>query len=213
MSKGPDLPRSFVGLALAVHALAVLSATWRYVVAPGGYPYGDDMSSHVAEVAMVARYLRHLDFDLWFPHENLGYPMFLAYQPLPALFGGFLTALTPLTPATYVKGANVILWSLVPATWFLGARWLGLSRSAALAFGLLVTHISDWRDFGLGVESIAYKGLFTQSFGMVLLPLALGSFHKKVILGEGRWSDVVVLQWLTWLSHVFFGLFGAGGGT
>ena len=92
MSKGPDLPRSFVGLALAVHALAVLSATWRYVAAPGGYPYGDDMSSHVAEVAMVARYLRHLDFDFWFPHENLGYPMFLAYQPLPAFLGGLLTA-------------------------------------------------------------------------------------------------------------------------
>jgi hypothetical protein len=209
MSKGPDLPRSFVGLALFVHALAVLSATWRYVAAPDGYPYGDDMSSHVAEIAMVAQYLRHLDFDFWFPNENLGYPMFLAYQPLPALVGGLLTSLTPLDPAMYVKGANVILWSLVPATWFLGGRWLGLSRLQALAFGLLVTHISDWRDFGLGVESIAYKGLFTQSFGMVLLPLALGSFHKKVVLGEGRWSDVVLLQWLTWLSHVFFGLFGS----
>ena len=209
MPKGPDLPRSFVGLAVAVHAFAVLSATWRYMTAEHGYPYGDDMSSHVAEVAMVARYLRHLDFDLWFPHENLGYPMFLAYQPLPALVGGLLAALTPLEPATYVKGANVILWSLVPATWFLGGRWLGLSRIQALAFGLLVTHVSDWRDFGLGVESIAYKGLFTQSFGMVLLPLALGSFHRKVVLGEGRWSDVVVLQWLTWLSHVFLGLFGS----
>ena len=207
--KGSDLPRSFVGLALAVHALAVLAATWRYMTVEHGYPYGDDMSSHVAEVAMVARYLRQLDFDFWFPHENLGYPMFLAYQPLPALFGGLLTALTPLEPATYVKGANVILWSLVPATWFLGGRWLGLSRIQALAFGLLVTHVSDWRDFGLGVESIAYKGLFTQSFGMMFLPLALGSFHRKVIHGEGRWSDVVALQWLTWLSHVFFGLFGS----
>src|SRR6185436_14608791 len=120
--KGPDLPRSFVGLALAVHALAVLAATWHYMTVAHGYPYGDDMSSHVAEVAMVAQYLRHLDFDFWFPDENLGYPMFLAYQPLPALFGGFLTALTPLDPATYVKGANVILWSVVPTTWFLGAR-------------------------------------------------------------------------------------------
>jgi hypothetical protein len=209
MSSERDLPRSFVALALAVHAIAVLAATWRYVVAPHGFPYGDDMSSHVAEVAMVARYLLRLDLDFWFPHQNLGYPMFLAYQPLPSLLGGVLVALTPLEPAGYVKGANVLLWSLVPATWFLGARWLGLSRIQALAFGLLVTHVSDWRDFGLGVESVAYKGLFTQSFGTALLPLALGSFHRKVVLGEGRWSDVVVLQWLTWMSHVFFGLFGS----
>ncbi len=209
MSSEPDLPRSFVALALAVHAIAVVAATWHYVTAPHGFPYGDDMSSHVAEVGAIARHLARLDFDFWFPDENLGYPMFLAYQPFPSLLGGLLVALTPLEPATYVKGANAILWSLVPATWFVGGRWLGLSRIAALAFGLLVTHVSDWRDFGLGVESIAYKGLFTQSFGMVLLPLALGSFHRKVVLGAGRWSDVVILQWLTWMSHVFFGLFGS----
>jgi len=54
MSKGPDLPRTFVGLALAVHVIAVLSATWGYVAAPDGFPYGDDMSSHVAEIGTIA---------------------------------------------------------------------------------------------------------------------------------------------------------------
>ena len=184
MSSEPDLPSSWRSPSRSTR-----SPSWppRGATSPRhGFPYGDDMSSRVAEVGAIARHLARLDFDFWFPDENLGYPMFLAYQPFPSLLGGLLVALTPLEPATYVKGANAILWSLVPATWFVGGRWLGLSRIAALAFGLLVAHVSDWRDFGLGVESIAYKGLFTQSFGMVLLPLALGSFHRKVVLGAGR---------------------------
>jgi hypothetical protein len=78
MAKGPDVPRSFAALALGVHAAAVLAATWRYVSDAHGFPYGDDMSSHVAEVGAVARALGRLDFDFWFPDENLGYPMFLA---------------------------------------------------------------------------------------------------------------------------------------
>ena len=142
-----------------------------------GVPLGDDNSSHFAEINYIAELLRLGETDFWFDQTNLGYPLFLAYQPGPSLLMGVLTALLDprVDPMLLFKLSVLVVWALMPSAWYLGGRWLGMDRLAALLFGLLILSVSDFRTFGLGLTSVTSTGLYTQSYGTLLLPLATGS--------------------------------------
>ena len=157
----------------------------------------------------VARLLRAGHLSFWFDQTNAGYPMFLAYPPLPTLAVGGVVALTWgwLAPLAVFKTSIVALWTAMPWTWFVGGRWLGLRPVGAAALGLLVLAVHDQSSFGLGPSSLAYIGLYSQSFGTLLLPLALGATYQCVLKdhsGRARWRAGSLLG-LTLLCHLYIG--------
>src|SRR5687768_17305800 len=121
--------RLLVPACLSATALTVVAAAAaRYL--DGGVALGNDNSSHLAEIVTIADHLRAGRTDFWFPWVNLGYPLFVTYQPAPSLCMGVLVALTRdvVAPSWLFKASIVALWAAMPTTWYLGGRRLGMSR-------------------------------------------------------------------------------------
>jgi hypothetical protein len=203
----PDLSRSHVIVLLGLCALAFWWMGLEYL--QGGAPYGDDNSSHFAVILAVARLLKAGQTDFFFAQNNLGVALFLSYQPLPAFLMALFVLLTSswLEPLFVYKASILAIWSMMPIVWYIGGRWMGLSRTAALTLGLLTWGIEDPQFYGFTFTSVAYKGLYTQSFGLLFFPLGLGSWWRW-LRGRGG-SKTAVVGWmvLTFLSHIFFGLY------
>ncbi len=203
--------RHRVALLLALAAAALLASSGPGYLASGGAPHGDDNSSHFAEILVVADHLKAGETDFWFDQTNLGYPLFLTYQPLPALVMGALTALSgdSISPLTLFKLSILLVWAVMPTAWYLGGRWLGMGRTAAVALGLSIFVVDDFRSFGLGLSSALANGLYTQSWGALLLPLALGSIHRLLYPRTAGYGIPALLLALTFLCHAFLGLYAS----
>src|SRR5262245_62971484 len=109
-------PTAAVDVSRRVAVVAVVAATAAMVVmfVPSlreGYPAGTDMASHLAEILQVARVLESGQTDFWFDGVNLGYPLFIAYQPVPMLLMGGLVALTDrfIAPLLLFKISTMLL--------------------------------------------------------------------------------------------------------
>jgi hypothetical protein len=203
-----DLQRGGAAAIVGAAALGVFGAALPDFLASGA-PLGDDSSSHIAEILYIAELLRAGETDFWFDQTNLGYPLFLAYQPAPSLAMGALVALTRsfVSPLFVFKLSIVLVWSLMPITWYVGGRWLGLRRLEALLFALFLLAVNDFRAFGLGLSSALANGLYTQSWGALLLPLALGSLYRHLLSRTMGPGPPALLLSLTLLCHAFVGLF------
>ena len=206
-----DLSRHRAALLLALAAAALLASGVPDYLASGRAPHGDDNSSHYAEILAIADHLKAGETDFWFDQTNLGYPLFLAYQPLPSLVMGALTALSGdlISSLTLFKLSILLVWVCMPAAWYLGGRWLGMSRTAAIGLGLSIFVVDDFRSFGLGLSSALANGLYTQSWGALLLPLTLGSIHRFLYARIGGYGTPALLLALTFLCHAFLGLYAS----
>ena len=172
------------------------------------YPFGDDNSAHLSVIVHVAEILRAGEMDFWWHHSNMGVPLFVAYQPFPALFMGALVGILGNDLALYLFKASISLtWALMPLAWYQGARWYGLKPIQSLVLGALTLCIHDPDSLGFGVRSSTLLGLYTQHFGLLFLPLYVGCFQKLL---DGR-SDkpmlTAVLFSLTAMSHLWVGLY------
>ena len=178
-----------------------------------GIPLGNDNSSHFAEMTHIAKLLRMGETDFWFDQTNLGYPLFLAYQPGPSLLMGALAAVCHsfLEPLLLFKLSVVFLWAVMPSTWYLGGRWLGMDRLSALFLALLILSVNDFRAFGLGMSSLTATGLYTQSYGTLLLPLAMGALYRYLFAQNLGPKLPTLLFSATLLAHAYFGLYLALG--
>jgi hypothetical protein len=200
-----ELPRSVYFAVLAAFSLSVLTAFRQFWA--GGAPLGDDASSHYAEVLTVAETLARGSTDFWCPRANLGYPLFLYYQPLPALFMGALVAVFELDAMAAFKASLVLLSALIPLTSYLGARWAGADRLFASVLAVLSISIADPTRFGFALSSIAGGGLYTQLYGMALFPLVLGAVLATLRAEKPRFPRSVLLLALLTVCHPYFALF------
>lgn len=190
--------------------MVVLLAGSRWVLLAGS-PLGDDNSAHLAVALHIAALFQAGHSDLWWHQSNLGLPLFAAYQPLPALaMGATIAALQWLVaPVVLFKASILICWALMPAAWYQGARWYGLSTGTAVALGLLTLTVHDPYGIGFGIRSATHRGLYTQHFGLLFLPLFVGSFRRQV---DGSGSGAMLpaaLYALTAMSHLWVGLYAA----
>ncbi len=203
-----DLERITTGVILTLVATAIFVSSWDYLT-NGLAPYGDDNSAHLALMNHVAELWRSGTFDLWWDQSNLGLPLFLAYQPLPALVGGTLSSLfADLGQRLIVfKGSIVLLWALMPTAWYVGGRWMGLSRGEALVAGLLTLAVRDIHDVGFGFTSATYGGLYTQTWGMFFLPVTVGAFRRYVVDEGLPLVAPVAMFVVVSLSHLWCGMF------
>ena len=59
----------------------------------------------------------------------------------------------------------------MPSTWYAGVRQLGMSQLEASLISLTLFSVQSWRKFGLEVAAFQHYGIFTQAYGMLLLPV------------------------------------------
>lgn len=126
-----------------------------------------------------------LPLDGWFPYLALGNAQFSHYQSLPHLITAYVSLVFG-TDSTE-RWAGYLLFALFPLSVYAGSRLMGWSPwtagAAALVSPLLVSVT------GYGYKSFSYtwlgNGLWSQEWGMFLLPLAWG-FSWRAVQGTGR---------------------------
>jgi len=204
---------SMVAIVLAAAAAVVWFICWDWVFSAGA-PYGDDNSAHMALMMHIADLWEAGETDLWWHQSNLGLPLFLAYHPLPAIVSGTGAWLVGLLGADgvasqiiFYKATIVGLWSLMPVAWYVGSRWIGLSRPQALVAGLASLAVHDVFSVGFGWTAAVYGGLYTQNWGMLLFPLTVGAFKRWVVDERGSMVVPVGLFVLASMSHLFVGMY------
>ena len=99
---------------------------------------------------------------------------------------------------------------LLPLSFFVSARLMGLSRLTALGAAILAPLVST--NFLYGIEYTSYlwagSGLFTQAVAVHFLLLALGMAFQAIRQGR-RQALAGALLGLTFLSHLVYGYIGA----
>lgn len=149
-----------------------------------------------------------LPLDGWFPYLSLGNAQFSHYQSLPHLITAYISLIFG-TDSTE-RWAGYLLFALFPLSVYAGSRLMGWSSwtagAAALVSPLLVSVT------GYGYESFSYtwlgNGLWSQEWGMFLLPLAWG-FSWRAVQGTGRGKYVLaaLVVGLTIAMHYLTGYF------
>jgi len=146
--------------------------------------------------------------DGWFPYLSLGDAQFSHYQSLPHLITAYASLVfgSDATP----RWAGYLLFALFPVSVYAGSRLLGWSPwaagCAALVSPLLVSVT------GYGYESFSYtwlgNGLWSQEWGMFLLPIAWGLSWRAVEgTGRGRYALAALVVGLTIAMHFLTGYF------
>lgn len=70
--------------------LSVVLFSSKYLTSETGFADGGDMYSHITEALYIKEQFQLGKTDLWYSGVTLGYPILMAYQPLPCL----ITAIT-----------------------------------------------------------------------------------------------------------------------
>ena len=149
-----------------------------------------------------------LPLDGWFPYLSLGDAQFSHYQSLPHLLTAYASLVFGSDSAE--RWAGYLLFALFPLSVYAGTRLLGWSRwtagGAALVTPLLVSVT------GYGYESFSYtwlgNGLWSQEWGMFLLPLAWGFSWRAISgTGRGRYALAALVVGLTIAMHFLTGYF------
>ena len=150
--------------------------------------------------------------DCWSAEWSFGYPVLRTYQPLAhllvvALYFAFGKTISLMTLFLWVRFLSV---ALLPASFFVSARWLGLSRLTAAAAAVLAPLVSTNLLYGVEFGSFTWagSGLFPQAVATHLLLLSLGAGWMAVRSRPPcRVSGVLV--GLTVLSHLIYGYIAA----
>lgn len=166
-------------VAVVVYGLAVLRAQAIDAVMP------TDVSVHTAMVDWAAgRFAAgQLPFDGWFPTLALGASRFHRYHTLPHVIVGFLQNATGGLPLTTV--ASYVVTALWPASVYAGGRMYGLDHRTAGAAAILSPLLGSSTGRGFEWNATFGLGLWSQAWGMLLLPLAWGASRRAVVRGRG----------------------------
>ena len=208
-----DIERLIAGAALVA---AVLFNLWKLFpqVAIQAPPL-NDMVFHALVLGrtLLALLTGQNVTDPWMaPVPALGYPLFHYYQHLPYLLLAALSAPAALvfraavSPAALVNWTAYLLLSLFPLSIYWSMRRFGFSRLQAGFGGLASCLIVSNAGFGLEFSSYVWRGygLYTQLWGMFLLPIALAQCYVTLRDGRGYFWSVLLVAAVV-MSHLFSG--------
>jgi hypothetical protein len=122
----------------------------------------------------------HIPLDGWFPYLTTGSPLMQNQEALPhlvaAVFGTAIGGNRAYALSTY------LLLAVWPLSVYLGARLLGWRPNSALAAAIVAPLVAAVTGYGyeFGSYTFAGLGLWTQAWGMVLLPPTLGLTWRAV---------------------------------
>lgn len=74
-----------------------------YLSSERGFADGGDMYSHITEALYIKEQFQCGETNLWYDSVTLGYPMYIAYQPLPSL----VAATTMVIFERYVQSSHL----------------------------------------------------------------------------------------------------------
>jgi len=203
------LRESLVSFALVLFAVA-FNLYHLYPEVAGDVRDANDMVLHlVMTEAAVDAITQGRDFtDPWQGTMGMGFPLFLYYQHLPhiaiALVHVLILGVFPL--ADMLHWTTYLLLSLFPLSIYWSLRRFGFDRISSAMGGLVASLPATNGIFGFGFGSYVFAGwgLYTQLWGMVLLPPALAVSYR--VLGEGRgyfWATLLLAA--TLMSHLIYG--------
>ncbi len=149
-----------------------------------------------------------LPLDGWFPFLSLGDAQFSHYQSLPHLISAYFSLI--FGTASTERWMGYLLFALFPISVYAGSRMLGWSAWAAGGAALLTPLLVSVT--GYGYESFSYtwlgNGLWSQEWGMFLLPLAWGLSWRAVNgTGRGKYALAALVVGLTIAMHFLTGYF------
>ena len=151
--------------------------------------------------------------DHWLGTIVMGYPLLHHYQHLPYLLPALMAAPAreAVSTADLMRWITYLLLSLFPLSIYFSMRWFGFSPLPSALAGLASPLLSTNGLYGLEYGSYVWRGygLYTQLWGMVLLPMALARTYRAVKDGRGYFWAVVLLA-ATVLSHVVLGYIALG---
>ncbi len=204
-----EKPR-FPHWSLSILTAAIVVFSWPWVTS-NTFPFGDDNSSHFAAAMHMAAAYESGESNLWWHQSNLGVPLFAAYQPLPTMLTGLLIAWlgAVIQPIVLFKGTIIAAWAAMPWAWYRGSRAYGLPTLFCIVLGLLTICVHDPFSIGFGSRSATVRGLYTQHFGLLFLPLFVGSFQTLLKGSNKPVLPTAALYSITAMSHLWVGLYAA----
>ena len=189
---------------LALSSLLVLWAATGY--ASFFTPLADDASSHIATIATLATRIQS-GGGWWSTDYNMGFPMALYYQPLPHIVSAYCTIPFGGAPAAdnVFKFFTIAMIVLQPWAVYLGLRRLGFSSWTAALAGFFAPLLPDGITFGYHAWATLKVGLYTQAWGNVALPLAIGELGR-IARGHGKVSTAMAACAFTASTHMFYAI-------
>lgn len=174
----------------------------------------NDNVFHFTLIEGMARAVEHggNPLDFWSPEWTLGYPVLRTYQPLAHLLvvGAWLAAGKKIALMTVFVWARFLSVALLPVSFFVVARLLGMRPIAAAAAALLSPLVAT--NFLYGVEygsfTWAGSGLYPQAVATHFLLLSVGLGFRSLRQGRHLTLSGAVLG-LTFLAHFIYGYIGA----
>jgi hypothetical protein len=146
--------------------------------------------------------------DPWLSAISMGYPLFHYYQHLayfpPAVFYKLFSALVSL-PDVF-NWTDYLLLSLFPLSIYWSMRRFGFSRLTSALASVVSSLLATDGLYGFDYNSYVWRGygLYTQLWGMVLLPPALAQGYTALKEGRGYFWAALLLA-ATALAHLVFG--------
>lgn len=149
--------------------------------------------------------------DPWLSQIGLGFPVFHYYQHFPYVLPALLHAVTFLPLEGLFHAINYLLLCAFPVSIFWSMRRFGFDLPEAALASLVSSLVSTDGLFGFDLNSYVWSGygLYTQLWGMLLLPPALALSYRVALDGRGYFWAVVLLS-ATILSHLAFGYIAFG---
>lgn len=171
----------------------------------------NDEAVHIEMVRWAVQQIHEghiLPLDGWYPFLSMGDAQFSHYQSLPHLITAYFSLLFGVDAT--VRWAGYLLFALFPISVYAGSRLLGWSSWAAGGAALLTPLLVSVS--GYGYESFSYtwlgNGLWSQEWGMFLLPLAWGLSWRAVNSpGRGGYALAALAVGLTVAMHFLTGYF------
>lgn len=171
-------------------------------------PTLNDSTFHMQMVRWAESRLRtgRSSFDGWFPDLTLGSAFFHHYQSLPYNITAWLSRLLPSdADGTF----RLLVWVLVgtwPVAVYASARLLDLRRGTAViaaAVSLLLVSVTGY-GFEIGSYTYGGYGVYTQMFGMWMLPLAWATTWRA-LHRDGNLAWAALTTALTVATHFMTG--------
>jgi Gpi18-like mannosyltransferase len=171
-------------------------------------PNLNDSAFHLQMVRWADGQIRdgRVPLDGWYPYLSLGSAQFHHYQSLPHTLTAYAARATHASDEHAYLWIQYLLLALWPIAVYAGARllgWGGWTAAAAAAISPLLVSAP-----GYGYEHGSYTwrgyGVYSQLWGMWLLPLALGLTWRAVTRGK-RYAAAAAALALTIACHFITG--------
>ncbi|MFT4703815.1 MAG: hypothetical protein ACI81R_001507, partial [Bradymonadia bacterium] len=196
--------RWFAITALALSTLYVLYYARGYLDPTSAL--GNDASSHITAIARFATVLRD-GAGWWAPDYNAGFPLALYYQPLPHLASGLLCLILggPERAVVTYKLLATFMLAVQPWAVYTGLRRAGLRPAESALAGAMSPLVYQGITFGYSPHPSLVIGLYTQAWGNVVLPLAVGEL-VRCIHGRGNVWLTAMTASLVASCHMFYAI-------